>query len=145
MFDELKSKLLSCGNALLAVALEIESSGSYLTSTSDQELEHQIRTLELRMRPSQERAIQAELKRSVEHKQSLLAERRQLAESIEVLRLRLDSIVDAIDLTHGKVLQLAASPAFSDEQATTQVAVYVDALIAEVAHVGQTVSELETL
>jgi hypothetical protein len=136
--------VLTCAEVVLGVTLEIEANATFLaTANQDRDLEQQIENLERRVEGA-DRAIQRELDRTIRHKRALLAERRRLAKRNELLLLRLESMVDAIELTLGKILQITASPALLVElEANTQITVFLDSMLVEVKRLGQSLKEAD--
>ncbi len=143
LLGRLKPQLLRCANILLSLALEIEGNETFLASSSDRTLTEQIAVLEARMRTTQSAEMSQEMESTIRRKRGLLAERKRLSERNELLLLRLESITDAVDLTFGKVLEIAASPVVAQVEATTQITVFLDSLLLEVEELAASVREAE--
>ena len=145
LLSRLKPQLLRCANILLGISLEIEGNATFLASSSDRTLLEQIAVLESRMRVTSSAVMLQEMESTIRRKRGLLAERQRLSERNELLLLRLESMVDAVDLTHGKVLEIAASPVMAQVEATTQITVFLDSLLLEVEGLAASVREADSV
>ncbi len=143
LLGRLKPQLLRCANILLGISLEIEGNAAFLASASDRTLLEQIAVMEARMRTTASAEMIQEMESTIRRKRGLLAERARLTERNELLLLRLESMTDAVDLTYGKVLEIAASPVVAQVEATTQITVFLDSLLFEVEELAASVREAE--
>jgi len=105
--------------------------------------EGQIDLLRRRAGAATDPEVRRTIERNIERKRQLVREHRRLSRLSELLLLRLDNMGDAIELCYGKVLQLTSSPAWGTDPATTQVTVFVDALLVKVEELGSSVRDLE--
>jgi len=145
LLGRLKPRLLRCGNALLGVALEIDANSAFLAGVGDRELADQVTALERRLGAVSSPGVARELERAVRHKRALQAERGRLSARSDLLLVRLESMVDAIDLTRSRVLQIVSSPASAEVQADTQITVFLDSLLIEVEQLAQAAQEAESV
>jgi hypothetical protein len=143
LLARIKPALLRCANVLVGITLEIEADAAYLASSSDRELQEQIDALARRLSAATSQAVAREIERNIRQKRALVAERGRVAQLRELLLLRLESIVGAIELTHAKILQIGASPVAAQTEATTQITVFVDALLREVEQLGAAIHEVD--
>jgi hypothetical protein len=140
----IRPKLVGCANAVVTVALEIEANMAYLARAGGRELTTHIEALRRRIAGATSPELQRELEAIVRGKQALLGELEQVANATELLLLRLEAMADRVQVTYGKVLRIAGSPAFDDPEAHTQIAVFFDGLLREVGLMAESVKELET-
>ena len=75
----------------------------------------------------------------------MLSERERMVRRDEILRLRMESVVDAIQLTHAKILQIAASNLLAEPEAQRQIGVFLDGLVREVEIVAESVRAVEEI
>ena len=145
LLGRLKPQLLRCANILLGIALEIEGNATFLASASDRTLLEQIAVMEARTRTTSSAEMIHEMETTIRRKRGLLAERARLTERNELLLLRLESIADAVELTYGKVLEIAASAVAAQVEATTQITVFLDSLLLEVEELAASIREADRM
>jgi serine/threonine-protein kinase len=143
LLGRLKPRLVRCANLLLGVTLELEANADYLSSTSDSALKDEIGALVRRLEAAPAGELTRELELNIRRKRGLQAERQRLVDRNKLLLLRLESMVAAVELTHGKVLRISNSPVVADSQATTQITVFLDSLLLEVEQLARSVQETE--
>ena len=143
LLGRLKPRLVRCAAILLGVALEVENNAAFLATQSDRAVKEQVATLEARLQQTTAVELQRELEATIRRTRGLVAERERLAQRNELLLLRLESMVAAIEVTQGKVLEITASAVVAELEATTQITVFFDSLLLEVEQLAASVREVE--
>ena len=143
LLADLKPKLVHCANLMLGITLELEGNAAYLVTCSDFQVQTELENLMVRLDAARSKEMAEEIESTIRRKRGLIAERQRLAHRNELLLLRLESMVDAVELTYTKVLQIAASPAIAHAEATTQITVFLDSMLIEVEQLVQSVREME--
>jgi len=144
LLGRLKPRILRCANTLLATSLEIEANAAYLASTGTRDLRGEADLLQRRLQStSLSDEVRHELERNLRGKRALIDERERVAGAIEVRVLRLESMVDVLELTVGKVLQIVGSPLDGRAEAITQITVFLDSLVLELDRLAQAMRELD--
>jgi len=143
LLARLKPRILRCANALLATALEIEAGAAYLAATGTRDLRSEVDILQRRLEGQLPPDVRHELERNLAGKRALVDERERVAARVEAQTLRLESMVDAFELTLGKVLQITSSPLEGRTEADTQITVFLDSLVLEIDRLARALREVE--
>jgi serine/threonine protein kinase len=141
LLGQLKPRILRCANTLLATALELEANAAFLASSGARDLKAEVDALERRAAGSAEE-VRQQLERNLHAKRALIRERERVARLLEMGILRLESMVDKLELTLGRVLQIVSSPAQGVAEADTQITVFVDSLVLELDRLGRALKEV---
>ncbi|MCC6749962.1 MAG: serine/threonine protein kinase [Deltaproteobacteria bacterium] len=143
LLERLKPKLMGCANVALRVTLEAETGAAFLSYTTDRDLAGEVSALEKRLARAGSEKLRGELGQEVQRKRALTAERERVAVRRERLLSLLEFVVDAVELTHAKVLEVVASPAMGESQADTQISVFLESLLRDVELEGAALHEAD--
>jgi serine/threonine protein kinase len=141
LLGQLKPRILRCANTLLATALELEANAAFLASSGARDLKAEVDALERRAAAAGG-DVRQQIERNLQAKHGLMRERERVARLLEMGILRLESMVDKLELTLGRVLQIVSSPAQGVAEADTQITVFIDSLVLELDRLGRALKEV---
>ena len=143
LLGRLKPRLTRCGDALLAMALELESTQAYRATMARLDLPGEVTRLEYRQSQEVDAALNKAITQTLHRKRALADELREVSKQQEILELRLEAMVDALGVTLGKVARITASSAFGDARADTQITVFLDSLVLHLDRLGDSLQEID--
>jgi serine/threonine protein kinase len=144
LLNRLKPRLSRCADMLLSLCLTLEAIAEYRAASSSRNLAAEIQQLQ-RRREGASPAVAAEIERLLSAKRSLRDEQHAARERFELLMLRLEGMLDAVEVTKGKVLRLTRSAALGETRGQTQLWVFFDSLVLELDRLGESLEELDAL